>query len=367
MIRKNKWKLIISSIVILLPMLLGFFGAKFLPEDIAVHWGINGEADGFMSPSVIFVVLPLILLAVHWICMVISMLIDKNVEQNKKIMNITFWIIPFISLTACGAIFFSALGYGVNMSSFVYVVLAIAFIFIGNYMPKTVRNRTMGIKIKWTLANDENWNATHRFAGKIYFIVGILSLLAIPLPTVVLPFVLITVILLCVVLPVIYSYRFYKKQLFDGKATKEEYKNEYVSMFGNKKITIIVTVIISVVVAIISFIVMFTGKIEPTLNDTSLCVKASYWQDMTLDYEDIDSIEYRENGVVGERIMGFGSAKLLIGNFQNEEFGDYTRYTYTGKKPCVVIKSDGKTIVVGADDAQTVKSIYDRIFAEISE
>ncbi len=367
MIGKNKWKLIISSILILLPMLLGFFGAKFLPEEIAIHWGINGNADGFMSPFAVFIVLPLIMLVVHWICMLISTHVDKNAEQNRKIMNITFWIIPFISLAVCGSIFFSALGYGVNMSSFVYVVLGIAFIVIGNYMPKTVRNRTMGIKIKWTLANDENWNATHRFAGKIYVIVGILSLLAIPLPTVALPFVLIAVILLCVVLPVIYSYRFYKKQLSDGKATKEDYKNEYVSMFGNKKITIIITVIISVIVAIILFIVMFTGNIETTLNDTSFCVKASYWNDISIDYEDIDSIEYRENGVDGERIMGFGSARLLVGNFQNEEFGSYTRYTYTGKKPCVVIKADGRTIVVGADDAQTVKSIYDRIFAEISE
>lgn len=367
MIRKNKWKLIISSIVILLPMILGFFGGKILPEEIAVHWGFNGKADGFMSPSAIFTILPLIMLAVHWICMVLSMLIDKNAEQNKKIMNITFWIIPFISLTACGLMFSSALGYTANVSAFVYIILAVAFIFIGNYMPKTVRNRTMGIKIKWTLANDENWNATHRFAGKIYVIVGILSLLAIPLPTVALPFVLIAIILLCVVLPVIYSYRFYKKQLADGKATKEDYKNEYVSMFGNKRLTIIITVIISIIVAIILFIVMFTGKIEPTLNDTFLYVKASFWEDLTLDYDDIDSIEYRGNGVDGQRVVGFGSARLLLGSFQNSEFGTYMRYTYTGDAPCVVITANEKIIVVGADDEQTVKEIYDRISSEISK
>jgi uncharacterized membrane protein len=367
MIRKNKWKLIISSIIILIPMLLGVIADKILPENIAVHWGIDGNADGFMNSSLIFIILPLIMLAVHWICMMLSMLIDKNAEQNKKIVNMTFWIIPFISLTACGFMFLSALGYNANISAFVYIILAISFIFIGNYMPKTVRNRTMGIKIKWTLANDENWNATHRFAGKIYVIVGILSLLAIPLPTVALPFILIAIIAVCVVVPIIYSYMFYKKQLSDGKATKEDYESSYVNIMGNKKITITVTVIISVIVAIILFVTMFTGKIEPTLNDTSLTVKASMWEDLTLDYEDIDSVEYRENRVDGERIMGVGTARLLIGSFRNDEFGAYTRYTYTGDKPCLVIKANGRTIVIGADDEQKTKEIYDRISSEISK
>lgn len=367
MMRKNKWKLIISSIVILLPMLLGLIGGKFLPAEIAVHWGFNGEADGFMSPSAVFVILPMILLAVHWICFILTAIIDKNAERNKKIMNITFWIIPVISSASCGLMFFSALGYTANMSAFVYIILAIAFIFIGNYMPKTVRNRTMGIKIKWTLANDENWNATHRFAGKVYVAAGILSLLAIPLPMAALPFVLIAIMVLCVVLPIVYSFVFYKKQLADGKTTKENYESSYVNMIGNKKITITVTVIISVLTAIILFIVMFTGNIEPTLSDTSLNVKASFGKDMTIDYEDIESIEYRENGVDGQRIMGFGSARLLIGTFSNSEFGTYMRYTYTCKAPCVVIKANESIIVVGAEDEKTVKEIYDRILAEISE
>ena len=51
MIKKNKLKLLISSIVILLPMLVGIFGKNILPDQIAVHWGIDGEADGWMGIS----------------------------------------------------------------------------------------------------------------------------------------------------------------------------------------------------------------------------------------------------------------------------------------------------------------------------
>ena len=51
MIKKNKWTLIASSIVILIPMLFGIFADKILPEEIAIHFGLDGVANGFGSPS----------------------------------------------------------------------------------------------------------------------------------------------------------------------------------------------------------------------------------------------------------------------------------------------------------------------------
>ena len=80
---------------------------------------------------------------------------------------------------------------------------------------------------------------------------------------------------------------------------------------------------------------------------------------------DIEDIEYRENGVDGQRISGFGSARLLLGNFKNDEFGAYTRYTYTGEKPCVVLTVNGKTVVVGTDSEAEVKQIYERIYSDL--
>lgn len=367
MIKRNKIKLIISSIVILLPVLLGVIGSNILPDDIVIHWGLDGSPDGWGNPSFIFFVLPPILLAIHWICMILTAVIDKDVEQNKKVVGIIFWIIPVISLMSCGVIFSTALGYTSKISAVVFLILALAFIIIGNYMPKMTRSRTAGIKIKWTLGNDENWQATHRFAGKVYVVMGLLCLLAMPLPTAALPFVMIGLILPCVLLPVIYSYRFYKKQLAEGKATKEDYEKGYRDIFKNSKAAVTVTVVLVAVTLIVVLELMFTGNIETTLGESSLTVKADYWSDITLNYEDIDTVEYREGGVDGDRINGVGSARLLLGIFQNDEFGTYTRYTYTGKKDCVVLTVDGKKIVIGTEDTQSTKEIYERISAEISE
>ena len=65
MFKKNKWKLIVSSIVILLPILFGVLGKNHLADEIVTHWGIDGKPDGWASPTVIFCVFPIIMLAIH--------------------------------------------------------------------------------------------------------------------------------------------------------------------------------------------------------------------------------------------------------------------------------------------------------------
>jgi len=368
MIKRNKWRAILSSIVILLPALLGFV-SHLLPEEITVHWGVDGTANGWMSPSLFFILLPCILLAVHWVCLLISSAMEQGNTQSKKVENLVFWIIPAISLMVCGITLSIALGYTSGIFTAVTVILAIAFIVLGNYMPKMTRNATMGIKIKWTLSNDENWNATHRFGGKVAVAAGFLCLLAIPLPSAAFPFLALVTALAVALLPTVYSYRFYKKQLADGRATREDYEKGYreiLSPKNQKTVGIIVTVIVaSLLIGLLPL--MFTGSIKTTLGEDALTVQASFWSDLTLDYADIESAEYREAGVPGERIYGYGSARLLLGSFQNDELGTYTRYTYTKTTPCIVLKTSRGIFVIGADTAQEVKEIYNRIAAEIAE
>ena len=363
----NKIKMIISTAVIFIPTIIYLIFSKSLSEQIAIHWGLDGNPDGYASPLYVALFLPTILAIIQWLCVYITKKTNENNDQNKKVTEIIYWICPAISLFSNALIISVALGYEINIYSLMCVFFGILFIFIGNYMPKTTRNRSIGIKIKWTLSNDENWNATHRLTGKIYVVSGFLSLLAIPFPAKFFPIIMGGIIIVSVVIPVVYSYIFYKKQLADGRATKEDYEKAYGDMIKNPKRATVISIIAVVVLGVVLSVIMFTGQIEPTLSDSSLVVKASFAEDITLKYESIESIEYRESGVDGNRIMGFGSARLLIGTFSNSEFGTYTRYTYTGNKPCVVIKTNGRTVVVGADDEQTVREIYNRISSEISK
>ena len=124
---------------------------------------------------------------------------------------------------------------------------------------------------------------------------------------------------------------------------------------------------LSLLLAVFLPIIMFTGNIDATLDGTSLNIKASFASELTLNLSDIDEIEYREDGVDGTRVIGFASAKLLTGSFQNEEFGTYTRYTYTGKKSCMVIMAGENTYVLSLENSEDTLALYYEIFNRIAE
>ena len=213
MIKKNKWQLIISSVIILLPIVAGLFIWNYLPEQIATHWGTDGEPDGWSGKSFAVFGIPLILLAVHWICIFFTAHDPKNKEQSSKVFNMVLWIIPIISLVVCGCAYAFALGNDVNIGMVVRVLLGIIFVIIGNYMPKCKQNYTIGIKVPWTLQNEENWNKTHRFAGRLGVLGGLLILATIFVPMEIFIYVLLPLILLMAFAPIIYSYLYYRKQM----------------------------------------------------------------------------------------------------------------------------------------------------------
>lgn len=358
MIKKNKWNLLFSSIVILLPILFGLIFWNQLPEELTTHWGADGQADGWMTKGATIFILPLILLAVHWLCFLLSIKLPGGNDQNPKLLGIVLWIIPIISLAANGTIYAVAFGKEINPVFFVFPLIGILFIAIGNYLPKCKRNIAAGIKIKWALQNEENWYATHRFGGKVYVIGGFFLLGCMFLPTVAALWAGGIALVALILLPVCYSYGYYKKQVKAGN-----YEVEPLPCLNTKSAKIISLVTVPIVL-VLAAVLMFTGDVKVNYTETAFTITASFWSDLTVEYDAIENIEYREEGVPGSRANGVGSARLLVGIFQNEEFGNYTRYTYTGSKPCVVLDVEGKILVINGSDEAATKAIYETLKAK---
>ena len=182
---------------------------------------------------------------------------------------------------------------------------------------------------------------------------------------------IIAAILVGGVLPIAYSYKFYKKQLADGTLTKEQAEKNVESFFGEsigstKKAKTILAVSIAVVVVIL-MLIMFTGEVKLEANDNAILVDAPFYGNVEISYEDIDSAEYREGGVGGMKVNGFNSATMLLGTFQNDEFGFYTRYTAGVKSPCIVLNIDGKITVIGTSDANATLALYNEIIAKTAK
>ena len=112
MFKKNKFKLIITSLIILLPMLYGLAMWEQLPDTLPIHWNFSNQADGHGSRAFAVFGIPLIMLGVHWLCFCATLLDKFNQQQNRKAMGLVLYIFPFISLIICSSVYFAAASSG---------------------------------------------------------------------------------------------------------------------------------------------------------------------------------------------------------------------------------------------------------------
>ena len=110
MLKKNKIKVIISSIIILLPALFGIIMWNDLPDIITTHWGADGNADGLSGKVFAVFGTPIILLIFHFVCLLFTSLDKKQKDQNQKALGMVFWILPIISLFTNGIMYRAAFG-----------------------------------------------------------------------------------------------------------------------------------------------------------------------------------------------------------------------------------------------------------------
>ena len=354
MILKNKKLLIATSLLTLLPIPIGLLLWDKFPETMAIHFGITGQADGYASPSFAVFVLPLILLAVHWVCILATALDKGNKNRNQKLQTIVLWIIPLIGNLSCCGMYALALGWEFSPVVWTMVPMGLLFAVIGNYMPKTRMNSTMGIKVPWTYSSEANWNATHRYAGKVWMIGGILIALCSLLPHGWAVTVMLVSVLILIILPIAYAYRFYKKEKAEGKVQSAGYSST------DKKI-LKGSAIFGIVLTAFLLFVLFFGDITYSYHENALVVDSNMYTPYTLRYDAIDAVEFWEGNVPGLRVGGFGSFRLLMGFFENDEFGTYTRYTYYDPEACVVITSGEKKIVLSGKTYAETESLYQNL------
>ena len=205
MMKANKKTLIITSIVTILPVLIGIICWNRLPEVMATHFGMNNEANGFSSKAFSVFGIPVILLAVLWFGAFVTSHDPKRQNISPKMFSLVVWIAPVTSLVVAAILYPVNLGYALDITFFSELLFGVMFIIIGTYLPKARQNYTIGIKIPWTLANEENWNRTHRLAGYLWMICGILMIL-ISLTRFVPAEWLIGIFLIMVLVPCIYSF-----------------------------------------------------------------------------------------------------------------------------------------------------------------
>lgn len=203
-----KRTVILTTIICLLPIIIGAIYYSELPGQLAIHFNDAGEADNYMNKTFVIFGLPILLAGLNLFTQFCLATDPKKANYSKALLALLQWVVPVVSVVVMSYTILVGLGKGFNISKIGVIIAGILIIILGNYLPKCQFNYTMGIKLPWTLNSEDNWYKTHRLAGFIWVLGGVVILLSVFWPT---EYVMIGVIGAMVAIPMIYSFLLYRR------------------------------------------------------------------------------------------------------------------------------------------------------------
>jgi uncharacterized membrane protein len=184
-----------------------------LPENVPIHWNLEGKIDDWGSKYTL-IGLVFLMPILTYILMLVVPKIDpkKRIEaMGGKYDQFKFILVAFMSVLTIFIIYISK-NQKLSSPSIIFVLLGILFVSLGNYFKVLKQNYFIGIKTPWTLENEEVWKLTHLLAGKMWVIGGlVVVILSLLLPEDINFYFFMSITAVISILPIVYSYLIYKK------------------------------------------------------------------------------------------------------------------------------------------------------------
>ena len=171
---------LIVVLLILGAILAGVLLWDQLPDQMASHWDVNDQVNGYMPKFWGVFMMPLVTLGMFVLFLVVPNIdpLKANIAEFRDTFNlfITFivgFMIYIHALTLLWNLGYTNLGIGKAMLP----AMGLLFIVIGSLLRKAKRNWFIGIRTPWTLSSDSVWNETHRLGSVLFMISGVLALI----------------------------------------------------------------------------------------------------------------------------------------------------------------------------------------------
>lgn len=174
---KSNKVLIITTIICLLPMILGIAVYDKLPEQMPIHFTFNDVPDNYGPKNFALFALPMLMAALNvFCCLAMRYRLKKdnllNNEKLPKLMKILEWIFPIITIIVYLLMILYALGFKVYIGKIVSFTVGCIFLFMGNYMPKM--NYEVGRHISNpSMKSEEAFRKMTKIMGYGYIFLGI--------------------------------------------------------------------------------------------------------------------------------------------------------------------------------------------------
>ena len=201
-------------LLLLVSFVAGITAYPLLPDQVPIHWNLQGEADGFGSRWLGAFGLPLVNLGLYIFLRVLPLVDPRRENYTYFIRFYSRFILVFMAAMTIFylAALWAGLGKTMDIGWTVLGTIAVLFIFMGNSMGKVRPNYFVGIRTPWTLANERVWQKTHRWSGRLFVITGVLPLLAMLFSREAAMYALIGAALISAAGSVIYSYIVFRQE-----------------------------------------------------------------------------------------------------------------------------------------------------------
>jgi uncharacterized membrane protein len=176
----TKTTFILTLAMILLALLAGAILWNQLPNQMASHWNINDEVNGYLPKIWGVLLMPLITLGMLALFLIVPSIdpLKANIAQFRESFNLFIILIVALMLYIHGLTLAWSLGFQhFKMSAAMLPFMGVLFVAIGFMMKKAKRNFFIGIRTPWTLSSDSVWNKTHQAGSVLFMASGALAII----------------------------------------------------------------------------------------------------------------------------------------------------------------------------------------------
>ncbi len=210
----------LAIVIIVMQILVAVVTYPFMPPMVPSHWDAAGNVNGYTPRLLNAILLPGISISIYLLLRILTSvsprLGNQSQRSNKNLINlflVAILLFMFIVQMAATAI---ALGAHIDITIIISLALSLLFIFLGNFLGKLRRNFWGGIRTPWTITNETVWERTHRLAGILLVLGGLLGIVVSFIPFIRL-YGVIVIVLAASFIPAIYSYVVYQRIVVHGK------------------------------------------------------------------------------------------------------------------------------------------------------
>jgi uncharacterized membrane protein len=199
--------------IVMLSLLLAVCFYPAMPETMVSHWNALGEPDGYSPKALALFAVPAMSAAVVALFAAVPAMdpLKANIRKFRKQYDTFVALFAAFMLALQAELILWNIGVLLSPNVVLSAGMAALFFYVGVLSESAKRNWFVGIRTPWTMSSERVWDKTHKLAGKLFKVAGVLAAAGALVPEYAVLLVLAPVIIVTIY-SVAYSYVEYNKE-----------------------------------------------------------------------------------------------------------------------------------------------------------